>query len=224
MKNTWLWRLVIRDLEVSIVNYFCSLSPWLFDGYISMCSHDLPSLWVWVIKTKRKIERLTVTSFQENTKITTNWWTTIDKKYWNLPKNTLYTRRKGSSHNEMVGGALSWYKKVLYLLGKWSTNYKINILESSPTGVRVLSPMSGDPALGSGIGRRRPQNIWLLRPVGLEWQSFTVLGETETLLLEGTHKLLHVLGSRAKQWLQRTYTDLPEGLGVSLGQGRINCD
>ena len=34
-------------------------------------------------------------------------------------------------------------------------------------GVRVLSPKSGSPAWGRGIGRRSLQNIWLWRPVGL---------------------------------------------------------
>ena len=68
----------------------------------------------------------------------------------------------------------------------------------------VLSPISDYPAWGSGIGRRSPQSIWLWRPVGLECRGSTGMGETETLLLEGAHKVSCTLGPRPKQWLHRS--------------------
>ena len=90
---------------------------------------------------------------------------------------------------------------------------------SSPTGVSVLSPMSGSPAWGSGIERRSPQSIWLWRPVGFECRSSPELGETDTLLLEGTHKV-----SGQKQRLHRslgqTYLLVLEGLRGRRGGGR----
>ena len=64
--------------------------------------------------------------------------------------------------------------------------------------MRVLSPTSGSPAWGSGLGRRRPQSIWLWRPVGLDHRSFTGLGETETPFLEDTHKVSCAPEPRAK--------------------------
>ena len=42
-----------------------------------------------------------------------------------------------------------------------------------------------------------------LRPAGLECRSSTGLEETDTPLLEGTHKVSHAVGPRTKQYLHR---------------------
>ena len=82
--------------------------------------------------------------------------------------------------------------------------------------MRVVSPTLCSSPWGSGIRWRSLQNICCWRPVELECRSSTELGETETPLLEVTHKALHALGPRAKQWLHRslgqTYLHFLEGL------------
>ena len=84
--------------------------------------------------------------------------------------------------------------------------------------MKVLSPMSGSPAWGSGIRRRSPQSIWLWRLAVLEFRSCTGLGETETPLLEGTPKVSQALKPRAKQWLHRSLGQIYlKVLGVSWG-------
>ena len=68
----------------------------------------------------------------------------------------------------------------------------------SPTGVRVLRPMSGSPAQDSGTGKMSSQSIWLCRPPGFTCRSPMGLGEIYTSLLEGTHKIQCTLGPRTK--------------------------
>ena len=72
-------------------------------------------------------EGLEFTSSHENTKITTNCWTTIDKKDRNLPKKIFYIQRQRRSHNEMVGGAHSWYNQIPNLPGRRPQHWKIII-------------------------------------------------------------------------------------------------
>ena len=87
--------------------------------------------------------------------------------------------------------------------------------------------MSGSPVWGSGIGRRRPQRIWLWRPAGLEYKNFTGLGETEIPPLEGAHKVSRALGPRAKQWIHRslsqTYLQVLEVLLGRQGSAMAHC-
>ena len=61
---------------------------------------------------------------------------------------------------------------------------------SSPTVVKVLSPTSGFPALGSGKRTSNPKGIWLWRPVTFDCRTFTGLGETYSTLEEHTQNLL----------------------------------
>ena len=58
------------------------------------------------------------------------------------------------------------------------------------TIVKVLSPMSGSPAWGSGNRRRNPQRTWLWKPVVFDPGNSTGLGATETPLLEAVYKVL----------------------------------
>ena len=77
--------------------------------------------------------------------------------------------------------------------------------------------MSGFPTWGSDNGRRNSQRIRLWRLVGFDCRTLTELGETETPLLEGTHKVVCTSGPRGKeQWphrrLNQTYLLVLEGL------------
>ena len=58
---------------------------------------------------------------------------------------------------------------------------------SCPTVVEVHSPMSGCPVWGSSKSIMNPPGTWLWRPERLDCRTYTGLGETETLTLEG-HK------------------------------------
>ena len=69
---------------------------------------------------------------------------------------------------------------------------------SPPTGVKVQSPTSGFPNLGSGNVRRNSQRIRLSRLAVFDCRTSTGLGETETPLLEGTHKVVCASGSRGR--------------------------
>ena len=76
--------------------------------------------------------------------------------------------------------------------------------------------MSGFPIWRSSNGRRNPQRIRLWSPLGFDCRTLTGLGETETPLLEGTHKILCAPGPRGKeQWphrsLNQTYLLALEG-------------
>ena len=124
----------------------------------------------------------------------------------------------------MVGGALLWYNKIPYLPGGWPTNWKIIMSQRFSHRIE-LSPMSGSPAWGSGIGKRSPQSIWHWRSVGLECRSCTGLMETETPLLEGSHKVSHALGPRprAKQWLHRSPGQTYLWISESLEEAEVGC-
>ena len=91
--------------------------------------------------------------------------------------------------------------------------------------------MSGSHTWGSGIGRGSPQSIWCWGPAGLVHRSSTGLGETETLLLKGAHRLSCVLGPRAKQRLHRNLSQIwmqfledllgKQGVTVAHCEGRM---
>ena len=88
---------------------------------------------------------------------------------------------------------------------------------SPPTGVKVLSPTSGFPTWGAGKGRRNFQRIRLWRRAGFDCRTSTGLGETETPLLESTHKVVCTSGPKGKEHgphrrLNQTYLLLFKGL------------
>ena len=88
---------------------------------------------------------------------------------------------------------------------------------SPPTWVKVLSPTSGFPTCGSSNGRRNSQKIRHWRLARFNCRTLTRLGERETLLLDGTHKVVCESGPRGKeQWphrrLNETYLLVLEGL------------
>ena len=90
----------------------------------------------------------------ESTGITTNCWTTIERK-------TLELTKKDTPHPK-TKEKLQWDSKrdpitikSNPITGGWMNHRLVNTYHRSPpTGVKVLSPKSGFPTWGSGNGRR----------------------------------------------------------------------
>ena len=176
---------------------------------------EFKKYWCWIQDSRVKGHALTPSC--KSTGITTNFWTIINR-------DTLELIKKYTSHPKT--------KKKLQWDGRRGANNKIKshnhrVCDSqtgeqsyhrSPcTGLKVLSPMSGFPTWGSGNGRRNPQRIKLWRLAGFDCRTLTGLGETETPLLEDTHKVVCTSGPRRKElWphrtLNQTYLLVLEGL------------
>ena len=93
------------------------------------------------------------------------------------------------------------------------------------THVKFLSPMAGFPAAWSGNRRRNSQRIWLWSPAGSDHRNSAGLGEIETPLLEGTHKILCAPGHRRKSTdvikrPHKTHLLVLKGLLPRVGGGR----
>ena len=164
----------------------------------------------------------------KNTKITTNCLTTTDKK---KKKKTSHQKKifdilKQRSHNKMTGVVVYQHNEIPFLLGEWPTKLNIIILqrffhksESSEPHTRlpslvVLETERGDPA-----------NL-TLKAGGVWSQNSTGLGEIETPLLEGTHKILNAPGHRRKsndiiERLGKPHLLVLEGLLPGGGQGDV---
>ena len=108
-------------------------------------------------KQDGRVEGLQLTSYHENTKITTNCWTTIDETGWNLPKKIFYIQRQRRSHNEMVQGAHLWYNQIHNCQGgDWRTknNY---IAEVLPQEWEFWDPEQDPQPEGLALGRGTPR-------------------------------------------------------------------
>ena len=64
---------------------------------------------------------------------------------------------------------------------------------------KVLGAITGFPALGSGKETDNPQGIWLWRPVGFDYRTYTGLGKQTLCHLEGTNTTLCTPGPRRNQ-------------------------
>lgn len=80
--------------------------------------------------------------------------------------------------------------------------------------MRVLSSISGTPAGEFSIDRTNPQRIWLQRSVGFKCRNPTGLGEIETSLLKGTHKISCEVGSILP--LLSAYVSLRGSISINL--------
>ena len=70
--------------------------------------------------------------------------------------------------------------------------------------MNVLNPTSIFPVWEYDKRTGNPQGIWPWKPVGFNYRTFVVLGETETPAMEGTNKNLHAPRPRGKeQWPHR---------------------
>ena len=88
--------------------------------------------------------------------------------------------------------------------------------------------MSGFPTWGSSKRRRNSHRIRLWRLAGFDCKTSTELGETETPLLKGTHKVVCTSRPRGKeQWphrrLNQTYLLVLEGLLQRWGASVAHC-
>ena len=103
---------------------------------------------------------------------------------------------------------------------KWENNYNCRC---SPQGPRGLNLTYVSLAQGSCTRKMSPQNVWLWRPVGLTFSRPRGLWEIETPLLEGAHKISHVLGPRARAVIWKEPGSYPSAdLGESTGQAGDN--
>ena len=123
------------------------------------------------------------------------------RKYYS-PKKIPHNKRQRRSRNEIVGGGKSQKKNQNKSHNHWVGDSQPGeqlYHRSPPTRVKVLSLMSDFPTWGSSNGRRNSQRIRLYRLVGFDCRTSTGLGETETPLLEGTHKVVCTSGQRGKE-------------------------
>ena len=96
---------------------------------------------------------------------------------WNSPKKIPYIQRQRRSHNEMVEGRNhNKIKSHNCWVGDSQTGEQLYHW-NPPTGVKVLSPMSGYPTWGSGNGRRNSHRNRLWRLAGFDCRTLTGLGE-----------------------------------------------
>ena len=64
-----------------------------------------------------RVEGLELTSSHKNTKITTNCWTTTDKKEWNLPKKIFYIQRQEAIMRQYEEGFCDIIKSHTHQVG-----------------------------------------------------------------------------------------------------------
>ena len=103
---------------------------------------------------------------------------------------------------------------------KWENNYNCRY---SAQELRGLNLTQGSPAQGFCTGKMSPQNVWLWRPVGLTFRRPRGLWEIETPLLEGIHRISHILRPRARTVTWKEPGSYPStGLGESTGQAGGN--
>ena len=141
-----------------------------------------------------RVEGRVLTPSCESTRITTNCWTVIDRETLEHNKKDTPHPKQTRSHDETVGGAQSHkIKSHNHWVGDSQTGEQL-YHRSPPTGVKVLSRMSGFPTWGSSNGRRDSQRIRLWSQAGFDCRTSTGLGETETPHVEGTHKVVCTSG------------------------------
>ena len=96
-------------------------------------------------------------------------------------------------------------------LSRWHTNCRTIIPNKFYTVKKVLWPTTDFPTWRSDKGTENPQAIWLLRPVGIDYRTYTGLGK-QTL---GGHKQNLVHTRRKQQWPHKRLTQTFLWAGVS---------
>ena len=77
--------------------------------------------------------------------------------------------------------------------------------------------------LGSGKETDNLQGIWLWRPVGFDYRTYTGLGKQTLCHVEGTNKTLCTPGPRRKEQTAReTDPDLPVSVQESPGETQVS--
>ena len=115
----------------------------------------------------------------KNNKITTKCWATFNQIHWKLSKRNATLEDKEEA---ILRGTKGDYVIIATpcLPGEKFNRLESNYHRDSPTGVRVLSPMSSCHTWGPGIGRKSPWSSWHWKTVGHGNRSSMGLGEKET--------------------------------------------
>ena len=163
-----------------------------------------------------RVEGRALTSSCESTRITTSCWTIIDRKTGTHQKRYSTSKEKGeAAMRQEWGRNHNKIKSHNCWVGDSQTGEQL-YHRSPPTGVKVLSPMSGFLTWGSVNGRRNCQRIRFWRVAGFDSRTSTGLWETETPLLKGTQSSVCIGTQGKEQWpqgrLNQTYLLVLEGL------------
>ena len=140
-----------------------------------------------------------LTFSHKTTNITTNCWKNIKKIDWKLPKKVSYTQRERRSYIKVVGGCFCDISHSIPT--GWATHRLKNnyITEALPQKWDFwTSPQV--PSLGVWHWEKEPLEHLALRPTGLVHRSSIGLGETETPLLEGAHRVSCAVGARESRY------------------------
>ena len=169
-----------------------------------------------------RVEGPDFTSSHENTKITTNYWTTIDKKDWNLPKKIFYFQRQRRSHNETVGGEHSQYNQMPYPLGGWPTDWKIIILQRFSHQNESSEPHLRLPSLGVCHWEEEPPDHLALKTSRARLQEIHRTGKNRNSIPGGCIQVFVYPGKKALT-SKEPGPDLPAGPAGSPWEAGGGC-
>ena len=183
----------------------------------------------WRLVQGGRVEGCMLTPSYESTRITTNCRTIIDRKTLELTKkDTPHPKTKEKLQWDGRRGTIK-INQIPWLLGGWLTNWRTLIPQGSTYWSEGSEPHVRLHNLGVRQWEDKPQRIGLWRLEGFDCRTSTGLGETETPLLEGTHRVVCSSGPRGKeQWplrrLNKTYLLVLKGLrqrrGVAVAHHR----
>jgi len=117
-------------------------------------------------------------------------------------KDILLQKTKRRPHQE-VGGAILWYKQPHTSWVGSPRDWKVIGSQRLTYRSESSEPHIKPSRVGIWHWEKEPESIWHWRSVRLMCRSSTGLGEMETPVLKGAHRLLRALGPRAKQSLHR---------------------
>ena len=171
-----------------------------------------------------ELEGRELTPSHKNSKITTNCWTTIDKKDWKLPKKIFYIERQRRSHNKMVGGALSWYNPISYLPVGQPTNWKIIVSQRFSHWSESSQPHVRLPILRVWNREEEPPEHFALK-ASVAWvQELHRTGGNRDSTLGGCTQGFTCTGTQGKAVTpQEPGPGLPASPGCSPGEMGVNC-
>ena len=174
--------------------------------------------WIGGRRRDSGVEGLELTSSHKNSKITTNWWTTINKIDWKLSKKIPYAPKQRRSHTEIVGGAISWYKQPhTCQVGSPQTGKKL-YHRDSPTGVSS-EPQVRSPHLGIWYREKEPPEHLALKASGTCAQELHRTVRNKDLILERyTQSFMYTRSQGKAETPQESGSDLTVVLGGSPGK------
>ena len=153
-------------------------------------------------------------SSHENTKITTNCWTTTDEKKpleTTKKKDTLHPETKTKPQWDSRRGATAI--KSPYSPGGQPTNWKIIILRRFSHRNEIYGPRIRLLSLGIWSWEDKAQSTGLWKPMGFNYRNPTELGEIQTSLVRSVQKISCAPGHKAKAeaWARPTCWGSPGG-------------